>query len=173
MRYLLFIILTITSFAVIAQRSPVEKAISKYDWKKGVAVQDFSPGSEAWDKMMKVESEPLHEMLEQLESLKVINCDAGSASLATCNKFYQKLSDATNNDRYSRILEVTGDDGEQVLMFMNKLDDGSLHEMVLLVDQDDGFLLVYLKGVIDMSGLNLGEIMSAFSGKSGHKDCKK
>ena len=172
MKYLFFFLLTISSLAAIAQPSPVEKAISKYDGKKGVHVQDLSPGTETWDKMMKEKNGTLHDLLEQLETLKVIKCDPESASLATCNKFYDRLSEATKDSRYFGILEVTDDDGEHVGMYMNKLDDGSLHEAVLLVEEDESFLLVYLKGTIDISKINLGEIMNALSCKSGKKACR-
>ncbi|HSG68086.1 MAG TPA: DUF4252 domain-containing protein [Bacteroidales bacterium] len=170
MKNILIVFLAVCSIVTYAQQSPVEKVIDKFDGKAGISVQDISSGTETWDKLMKTDKVELREVLAKMETLKIVNCDTKEASLSTCKKFHEKLDNSVEDKRYAEILQVHGDDGEQVGFHISQLEDGSLREVVLLVDQGKGFLLVYMKGTIDMSSLNLGDIMSAFSGKPGEKD---
>ena len=174
MRIFTIIVLMAFTLNATAQKSPLEKVINKYGDKKGVSTQLIEPGSEEFQSHLKIDGDEINEALSQLETIRIINVDSDKASLTTVNKFYGKAVDALEDERYSEIMKINSDDGEDVSFYISQHEDGALNEIVLLVNQEDGFMMVYVKGAIDMSDFNFGELMSVFTciNKDKDKDCE-
>lgn len=170
MRIFAFIILTVFTLTAIAQHTPLEKVINKYADKEGVSVKEIKPGSEEFKGQFKLEGDEINEALAQLESFKIISVDTEVTSLSTFDKFYNKTVSALDDDRYMELMKVHADDGEDVSFYVNQREDGAFREIVLLVNQGTSFMMVYVKGEINMSDLNFGELMSALTCKQKDKD---
>lgn len=170
MKIFTLIVLTVFTITAIAQKTPLEKVINKYADKKGVSIKEIEPGSEEFKGQFHVEGDEINEVLVQLESIKIINVDTKAASLSTFKKFYDNTVIALEDDRYSELMKVNADDGEDVSFHVNRQEDGLFKEIVLLVNQGTGFMMVYVKGEIDMSDFNFGEFMSAFTCGQKKKD---
>jgi len=173
MKLVTVIILAVFTITAVAQKSPVDKVISKYADKEGIEVQLIEPGSEEFRSEVKLEGDEVNDALAQLESIQIIKCDSKEASASTIEKFYNKTLDALEDERYVELMNVKGDDGEKVSFHVVQPDASSINEMVLLVNEEDGFMMVHVKGNVDMSNLNFGELMSVFSNgpnkKCGHE----
>ena len=174
MRILTLIALMVFTLNATAQKSPLEKVINKYGDKEGISTQVIEPSSEEFQSQLKTDGDEINEALSQLETIKIIDVDSDKASLATVNKFYGKAVVALEDERYSEVMKVNSDDGEDVSLYISQQEDGIFNEIVLLVNQEEGFMMVYVKGTIDMSDFNLGELMSVFTciNKDKDKDCE-
>ena len=165
MRVFISILLAVFTITAFAQRSPLGKVIDKYSGKEGISVQEIDLKSEEFTSQFKVEGEEIEAALAQLEVLKIINCEKGSASF---DKFYGKTSKALQDEAYSELMKVNSDDGEDVALYSMQLENGLVEEFVLMVKEDSGLMMIYVKGEIPMEDIGMNEVLKAFSGK---EDC--
>jgi hypothetical protein len=172
MRLLTIIVLMAFTLTAVAQKSPLEKVINKYGEKDGISTQVFEPGSEEFQDQFKMQGEAVNKALDKIEVLKVINVDTKETSLTTYNKFYGKVLSALEDERYAELMKINSDNGEYVSIHMNQDENGSVNELVAIIIQEEEFIMVYVKGVMDMSNLNIGELISSFVKNKKDKDCE-
>ena len=164
MRIITFALLVVFAISAVAQKTPVEKAINKYA-KKGIDIHLIEPGTKEFEEEFKVDEKTM-ESLSKLDAVMIIRPDSINPSKAAEEKLVLKTREALDDERYVGLLEVHGDDGEDVSMHVSYTDKGVITEAILLVDESDDFVMIYVQGVIDFSNFDFEEMIEALaSGK--------
>lgn len=171
MRIATFIILAVFALSTYAQKSPVEKAVKKYGGKKGIAVELIDPSSDDFQKNVQGKDNAVSKSMNQLDFIKIIKPDTLESSQVAVDRFLTHVQSALEDDSYATIFEVSGDDGEDVSMHVNQSADGVFREMALLVQEEDDFTMIYMKGEVDMNAFDFGDFLSVL-GSDKKKDCE-
>jgi|GEM_PF-3458794 len=172
MRLTTFIILTVFALSALAQKTPLEKAVNKYGDKKGIAMEVIDPSSDEFKEQIKSEDNAVAKSLNQLDFIKILKPDTLESSEAAVDKFLSNVRSALEDDSYASIVEVHAEDGEDVSLHVNQTSDGLFRELALLVEEEDGFTMIYMKGEVDMNAFNFMDFLSVLSGDK-KKDCKQ
>jgi len=164
MRIATFVILAVFAFATYAQRSPVEKAVKKYGEKKGIMVEVIDASSDEFKSMTQSKDNAVSKSMDQLDFIKIIRPDTLEISQKAVDRFLTNVRSALQDDSYARVFEVNDDDGEYVSMHVSQSGDGVFHEMALLIEEQDDFTMIYMKGDVDMNEFNFGDFLSVITG---------
>lgn len=171
MRVLTFILLAIFSISAYAQKSPLEKFTKKYAFGEGITITEISPGSTDFSKAFGEEEIDLKEMLNQIEVIKIINCDNEMTSAATRETFYDKAVAAVNDKRYVVLANIHTDDEAFSVYTQEK--NGIIKEFAVLFKDGPDVGMIYVKGEIDLTNFDSKPFLSVLNYKNKGKDCKK
>lgn len=170
MRALTFILLAVFVMTAQAQKSPVEKFVKKQAKADGISMQEIDLKSEDFSKQFHVEGEEIEEALQQVDVIKILSSDSTSTA-ADRKSFFLKAKKALEDEIYIELAKIRSDDGENVGLYANQLDNGLIREMIVLVGEGDSVVMIYVKGNMDMAGLFSSKLFaSMIEGKKG-KDC--
>lgn len=171
MRTIIFIILATFTLTSFAQRSPVEKFIKKNAYENGVTVQEIHPGEMELDGQFKLEGKELKKALDQIEVIKIISVDNEKASLSQREEFHEKALKALDNKKYMELVEVNTDE-EQVGMYAYQKNDGNLREMIILVNEADNLLMVFIEGDINLGLFASKDMVAELMKNKDQKNCE-
>lgn len=167
------LIILITAFGLVSfgQRSPVDKLLKKYDWNQGLSLKEIYPGSTEFSSELKIDGEEFKKAVASIDRVNIIKGDKASASSKVRKSFYKDVSKALDNDDYIALFQVNDDDGERVGLYASQEKDTHYSEFVLIVNQTESLLMVQVKGDIDISDINLGELLKNLESQKGQHDC--
>jgi hypothetical protein len=171
MRVIAIILMTVFSVTVIAQRSSVEKFVNKHSKKDGFSVQVIDVGSEEFAAQFKIEGDEASQALEQLEVIKILSSDS-TATAEDRDAFCSKALEVLDDEDYAELLVVHADDGEEVGMFANQMENGLIREIILMVNEEDETMMIYVKGEMDMSSLFSKKLIESVMGDKKAAECE-
>jgi hypothetical protein len=167
------LIIFITAFGLVSfgQRSPVDKLLKKYDWNQGLTLKEIHPGSTEFTSELKIEGEEIEKAIASIDRVNIIKGDEASSSPDIRNAFFKDVSKALDNKVYTALFQVNADDGERVGLYANQKEDTHYSEFVLIVKETESLMMVQVKGDIDISDFNLGELVKNLESSKGKHDC--
>lgn len=93
------------------------------------------------------------QMLEELRGLRILTTET------TPNVFYEEASRLVQKGKYSLLMKVRGEGGENVQFLVRENSAGGIEELLLLVGGDE-FVLLSIEGNIDLK--KIGQLASTF-----------
>lgn len=167
------LIILFTAFGLVSfgQRSPVDKLLNKYDWNQGLTLKEIHPGSTEFTSEFKIEGEEFEKAIASIDLVNIIKGNEASSSPRIRNSFYRDVAKALDDKTYTALFQVNDDDGERVGLYANQKEDTHYSEFVLIVKETESLMMVQVKGDIDISEINLGELVKNLKSSKGKHDC--
>ncbi len=127
----------------------MEKFIKKQAKTEGISLQEIDIKSEDFASQFHLEGEDFKETLEQMDVIKILASDSTSTA-QTRKDFVAKAQTALQDEAYIEMARIKSDDGEDVSLYANQMDNGMIREMIVLVGESESALMIYVKGEMDL-----------------------
>lgn len=164
----------ILPLAFFAQDTPLSSVFDKYADKSGFETQEIIPSQTSMEWEKDTETNALRQIMNKISSVRIINSKEGKNS--SRKSMRKEISDAVEKADYIDLMTVKSDN-ESIRLFALKVDSRSIREFALFIDGDEEVMLITVTGDIDMSLIDLGEVMGDMKklGKEykGEKECTK
>ncbi len=171
MRAFTFILLSVLILTAQAQKSTVEKFVKKQAKADGISMQEIDLKSEDFAAQFQAEGEEIEKALEQLDVIKILSSDSTSTA-SDRESFISKAKMALGDEAYVELARVSSDDGEDVGLYANQLDNGIIREMIVLVGESESVVMIYVKGNMDFTSLLSSKMFASMIGSKKGKDCE-
>lgn len=149
----IFLLACITGSLAFAQNSWTDDFFSKYEGKPGftsvlVTQQLFSLLASATTP----DNNDIKSLVEGLQGVKVLAFDADSTDTAKAAAYYREAYSEMPKDQYDALMTVHSET-DNVLLLGRMQSPEILSELLLLCTSDDSFVLVQVKGTIDLNNI--------------------
>lgn len=177
-KLLIFIVVTLAPFIILAQETPLASLYSDFSSKSGYQSMQIKPGAMNlnWEKS---EDFPLFgDMMKNIESISILQDETGSGFLSG-DKLWKKVRKIAADERYTELACANGDE-MSIRMFMMKSEENVVKEAAFCVKKDDKVILIAVSGNMDFSEMfnaenmqamrEMGEFFMEHKGSCRHKE---
>lgn len=159
MKKLILFLAVVLPWAVLAQKTPVDKLFDKYANQKGFTTVNISGKLLGFAAQIETGDEATSDLLSGLSGIRVLTVE--DAELNKELDFFAELDKEGffKNNKFEVLMEVTEDD--EVVRFLAKdAGNGKISDLLLVVGGDDN-ALISISGIIDPE--SIGKITKAMN----------